>query len=134
MTFAPGKAAPEPVVLHQLVSWSDHPDAAIKGYSGTATYHTQFEVPAALVGPSRRLTLDLGQVEVMASVKLNGKDLGILWKSALLRRCDGLVRPGTNELQIGVVNLWINRQIADEACRKTATATRTVPSRRGPTG
>ena len=115
LSFTPGKAAPEPVVLHQLVSWSDHPDAAIRGYSGTATYRTRFEVPAALVGPSRRLTLDLGQVEVMASVKLNGKDLGVLWKAPYSVDVTGVVRPGSNELEIGVVNLWINRQIADES-------------------
>jgi hypothetical protein len=115
LSFAPGKAAPAPVTLDRLVSWSDHPEAAIRGYSGSATYRTRFEVPATLVGPARRLTLDLGQVEVMATVTLNGKNLGVLWKAPYQVDVTGAVRPGSNALEVRVVNLWINRQIADEA-------------------
>jgi hypothetical protein len=102
-------------VLPRLISWSEHPDAAVRGYSGTATYHTRFEAPPALFGPSRRLTLDLGEVEVMASVSVNGKALGTLWKPPYEVDVTGVVTPGTNELEVSVVNLWINRQIADES-------------------
>jgi alpha-L-rhamnosidase len=115
LSFAPGAATPASITLDRLVSWSELNDPAAKGYSGTATYRTTFDVPPDLVTESRRFTLDLGQVEVMASVTLNGKELGTLWKAPYQVDVTGLVRPGTNLLGVHVVNLWINRQIADEA-------------------
>ncbi|MFI5457548.1 MAG: glycosylhydrolase-like jelly roll fold domain-containing protein [Isosphaerales bacterium] len=101
--------------LDRLVSWSDHADPRVKAYSGTATYRTTFEVPAHLPGASRRLELDLGRVEVMAGVTLNGKDLGTLWKPPYRVDATAAVRPGANLLEVSVVNLWVNRLIADEA-------------------
>ena len=58
--------------------------------------------------------LDLGKVEVMAEVKLNGKDLGILWKVPYQVDVTTALHPGENHLELRVVNLWINRQIGDE--------------------
>ncbi len=56
------------------------PTAGVKYFSGTATYRKTFCLADDLVGPQSRVYLDLGRVQVMAEVKLNGKDLGILWK------------------------------------------------------
>jgi hypothetical protein len=56
----------------------------------------------------------LGKVEVMASVKLNCKDLGILWKQPYCVEATDALKPGGNVLEVAVVNLWINRQIGDE--------------------
>jgi len=114
LRFGPGRGAPGPVALDRLVSWSDHPDPRVKAYSGTATYRTTFDVPAHLPGASRRLELDLGRVEVMAGVTLNGQDLGILWKPPYRVDVTAAVRAGANRLEVSVVNLWINRLIADE--------------------
>ncbi len=110
--FAPGWGAPERITLPQLISWSDHAETGVKYFSGAATYRTTFQRPAATTSALR---LDLGRVEVMAEVKLNGQDLGILWKPPY--RVDlpaAAVKPGENVLEIKVVNLWINRQIGDE--------------------
>ena len=82
--------------------------------SGTATYRTAFTVPAGFGGKDRRLRLDLGRVEVMAQVNLNGKELGILWKPPFEVDVTEALRPGTNRLEIQVVNLWVNRLIGDE--------------------
>ena len=62
----------------------------------------------------RRLVLDLGRVEVMAQVMLNGKDLGILWKPPFRLDVTDSILPGVNRLTVKVVNLWPNRLIGDE--------------------
>jgi len=114
LRFPPNWGAPEHVTLDRLISWSDHPDAGVKYFSGAATYSKTIQVPASLTGKNRRLYLDLGQVAVMAQVKLNGQDLGILWKPPFRLDVTALLRPGDNELEVKVVNLWINRLIGDE--------------------
>jgi hypothetical protein len=50
----------------------------------------------------------------MARVRLNGKDLGILWKPPYRLDVTAALRPGDNELLVEVVNLWVNRMIGDE--------------------
>jgi hypothetical protein len=50
----------------------------------------------------------------MAQVKLNGKDLGILWKPPFRADVTGAVKAGENTLEVKVVNLWVNRMIGDE--------------------
>jgi hypothetical protein len=50
----------------------------------------------------------------MAEVRLNGRDLGILWKPPYRVDASAAVQPGGNTLELRVVNLWINRQIGDE--------------------
>ena len=53
-------------------------------------------------------------VDVMAEIRLNGRDLGILWKTPYRVDVTEALKPGDNALEIKVVNLWINRQIGDE--------------------
>ncbi len=73
--FTPRRGAPESVILPALVDLAAHPDKGVRHFSGTAVYAANFEAPAG----GGRVFLDLGRVEVMAKVKLNGRDLGILW-------------------------------------------------------
>jgi hypothetical protein len=112
--FEPGGGAPERVMLEKLISWSEHPDKGIKFYSGSATYTKALSVSTAMTAKECRLWLDLGKVEVMAEVKLNGRNLGILWKPPYRVEITGAVEPGQNTLEVNVVNLWVNRQIGDE--------------------
>jgi hypothetical protein len=112
--FPPGWGAPEQVTLERLTSWSEHADPGIKHFSGAATYSRKFNVPPEMVGKNRRLVLDLGKVAVMAEVKLNGRDLGILWKPPFRVDVTDVARAGENDLEVRVVNLWINRMIGDE--------------------
>jgi hypothetical protein len=114
LRFPPNWGAPEHVTLDRLISWSDHPDAGVKYFSGTATYSKTIQVPGSLMKGNLRLYLDLGEVAVMAQVKVNGQDLGILWKAPYRADVSGVLRPGDNDLEIKVVNLWINRLIGDE--------------------
>lgn len=97
------------VTFEKPVSWTDSPDPQIKFYSGTATYSCAFDVPSPVSG----MMLDLGRVEVIAEVKLNGKDLGILWKPPFRVDISSAVKPGRNNLEIKITNLWANRLIGD---------------------
>lgn len=114
LRFPSGWGAPSEVTLEELVSWKDHQERGVRHFSGTATYTKTITVPAALLAPGQRLTLDLGKVFVMAKVILNGRDLGILWKPPYRVDITAAARVGDNALEIAVVNLWPNRLIGDE--------------------
>ncbi len=110
--FAPEAGGPGEVTFPMLEDWSKRPEDGIRFYSGTAVYKTSFTVEPASgeVG----WILDLGKVEVMAEVTLNGRNLGTLWKTPYRVDLSSAIRPGKNELELKVVNLWINRQIGDQ--------------------
>jgi hypothetical protein len=57
---------------------------------------------------------DLGRVEVIAEVELNGKAIGNVWKFPYRLDITEAARPGDNDLEIQVTNLWPNRLIGDE--------------------
>jgi len=114
LAFPPGGGAASHFSFDRLSSWSDHPDAGVRYFSGTAVYTTAFTLPASSLGPDRCLTLDLGRVEVMARVRLNGQDLGLLWKAPYQVDITRAARAGQNSLQVEVTNLWPNRMIGDE--------------------
>ena len=111
--FTPGWGAPELATFTNLISWTDCPDAGIRNYSGAATYTKEFDLPA--LRPGERIILDLGKVAVLASVKLNGQDLGVVWKQPFALDVTRALRAGRNTIEIRVVNLWVNRLIADAA-------------------
>jgi hypothetical protein len=56
----------------------------------------------------------LGKVAVIAAVRLNGKELGVLWKPPFRVVISSVAKPGKNELEVKVANLWVNRMIGDE--------------------
>jgi (4-O-methyl)-D-glucuronate---lignin esterase len=115
VVFPPERGGPAAITLPQLMSWHRHADPGVKFFSGTATYRRTITVPAEFVASDRRIVLDLGRVEVIAGVKLNGRDCGIWWKEPYRADVTAAARAGTNELEITVTNLWANRLIGDEA-------------------
>jgi hypothetical protein len=82
VSFDPKWGGPDkPVAFTELTDWAKHTDPRIHYYSGTAVYRKSITLTEADVpGRNGRLFLDLGAVEVMGRVKLNGKDCGIAWK------------------------------------------------------
>jgi len=113
VAFDPKWGPAKPVKFDTLVPWNEHADEEIKYFSGSAVYRKSFTLPEISKGAS--LKLDLGQVGVMARVTLNGKDLGLLWCPPFEVDISAAAKPGNNQLEIEVTNLWINRMIGDEA-------------------
>jgi len=111
--FPPKLGAPESAVFDKLVSFTERPEPGIRLFSGTATYETDVDIPAGQLDAKRALSLDLGDVQVIAEVVLNGKNLGVLWKPPYSVRVDGVAKAGANHLVIRVTNLWRNRMIGD---------------------
>jgi alpha-L-rhamnosidase len=112
--FEPGRGAPEKMRFDRLTSWSESANEGVKYFSGTATYSKTFEVPSTAFAQGAHLWLDLGDVEDIADVAVNGKPLGIVWKTPFRVDLTGVLRPGSNQLVIKVTNLWVNRMIGDQ--------------------
>ncbi|MEI8205452.1 MAG: glycosyl hydrolase, partial [Kiritimatiellales bacterium] len=94
VSFPPNLGAPPAAVFGKLISWPDHPDEGIKYFSGSATYTKEIDIPAGMMKNDLELSLDLGQVEVIAEVNVNGKAAGILWKPPFKTDITALVKPG----------------------------------------
>jgi hypothetical protein len=114
LRFPAGYGAPARAIFDHLMSWPENADNGIKYFSGTATYHKTISIPATCLGTDRILQLDLGNVKEIAEVRLNGQDLGILWKSPFRVDITRAAKVGDNELEVKVTNLWPNRLIGDE--------------------
>ena len=120
LTFPEGWGAPEkPLRLNALKPWKDLPlGPEGKAFSGTAVYETAFTLPKA-----GDFVLDLGRVDMIADVSLNGVPSGVLWASPYKLVLRG--KAGRNTLRIAVTGTWFNRLAYDaslpEAERKTWT-------------
>jgi hypothetical protein len=116
LKFAPGRGAPEKIMLDDLVSWSDHSNSGVRYFSGSATYRKKINIAILPESESlkSKIYLDLGRVAIMAEVWLNGKILGILWKAPYCVDITDAATDGDNTLEIRVVNLPVNRMIGDE--------------------
>lgn len=110
--FQPDRGAPASVEFPHLMSWTEHAEPGIKYFSGEATYKQTFQWSQVTL--KGQYELDLGEVKNLAEVKLNGHVVGHLWTPPYkLRLPADLLRNGKNDLEIKVVNLWVNRLIGD---------------------
>jgi len=114
VSFPPAWGAPPSVRFDSLQSWSTSTDAGVKYFSGTATYHQHFDAPAVWLSRGNAVLLDLGTVNEVAEVSVNGTPLGILWKPPFRVDITRVLKPGVNQLDVKVTNLWVNRMIGDE--------------------
>jgi hypothetical protein len=73
------------------------------------------DAPSSVRNSSSTVFLDLGKVHNLAHVKINGKDLGTVWCAPWRVAIPaGLLKKKGNEIEITVVNTWVNRLIGDE--------------------
>jgi len=115
LAFEPGRGAPSTATLPALESLHRHPYDGIRYFSGNVTYATSANVPSEWLASGRRVVLDLGRVEVIATVRVNGEAFPALWKEPYRVDITDAVRAGSNQVEITVANLWTNRLIGDAA-------------------
>lgn len=104
---------PDKAVFDSLVDWTTRTEEGIRYYSGIARYTRQFDMPE---DPGKsEIFLDLGVVRNMAQVRLNGRNLGVVWTSPWQVNITDAVKEKGNTLEIDIANLWANRLIGDES-------------------
>jgi hypothetical protein len=111
VAFDPKWGGPEKITFDTLQDWTTRPEPGIKYYSGIATYRKTLNLARI---PEGKTYLNLGVVHDMARVKLNGKDLGVVWCAPWRVEVTGALKAGENQLEIEVVNRWTNRMIGDK--------------------
>jgi hypothetical protein len=125
VAFPAGWGAPAAFQMDQLGSWTelDLPPEA-RAFSGTATYTTKFTLDS--LGAGTRVDLDLGRVEVIASVRLNDEPVGTVWTAPYRLEITRLLKPGVNRLSVDVTSTWFNRLVYDAGLDEKARRTWTI--------
>ncbi len=114
VTFQPQRGAPVQKTFEFLQSWTNCSEKGIKYFSGTATYKKKIFIEKDSLNNGSQAILDLGKVENLAEVVINGKSLGVLWKKPFQIDISKALKGGDNIIEIKVTNVWVNRLIGDE--------------------
>ena len=117
--FDPVWAGPGEVTFNSLIDWKDSDIEGIKHYSGTANYQTTFQIDSTQLAERGPVYLDLGDVQQIAEVTVNGQSFDTLWKPPFVIDIRNVLKPGENTLHVSVTNTWVNRLIGDEALPDT---------------
>lgn len=123
--FQEGRGAPAKTTMDTLTDWTQHTDPGIKYFSGSATYHNRFSVGDDMLSDNQPIYLDLGVVRDVATVRVNGKVAGILWKEPYRVDISNHLKAGENQVEIDVVNTWNNRLVGDAMLAPEKRITRT---------
>lgn len=107
-------AVTEEFSLDKLGSWTDLDNDTLKKNMGTARYSVEVTLPQTKV---RDWMLDLGDVRESARVRVNGKEVAVLWSVPFRTTIGEYLHPGKNLIEVDVTNLPANR-IADYDRRK----------------
>ncbi len=111
--FDPAWGGPDrAMTFPELTDWTQHAEPTVRYYSGTAVYRKTFALASP---PQEESLLHLGTVQHLAEVRLNGRNLGVVWCAPWqIRVPAGLLKASGNQLEISVTNVWSNRLIGDE--------------------
>lgn len=99
------------VTFTTLTDWSVNANDSIKHYSGPAYYHNVFKIDKILEGT--KYIIDLGLVKDVAKISVNGIETGGVWTSPFQLDITKAIKAGDNQLDIKVVNTWVNRLLGD---------------------
>ncbi len=112
VTFDSAMRGPKnPVIFNKLEDWTKRPEKNIRFYSGTAVYHTEFRLDT--IPRVEHIILNLGELSAIAHIKVNGKDAGGVWTKPFQVDVTKELKTGENQIEIEVVNTWVNKLIGD---------------------
>lgn len=102
-----------------LSDFSLSDDERISFFSGTAVYTKKVDLSYLFDGQKsgdgrQRVLLDLGGMNDIAVLSMNGKEVGVLWNPPYFIDITDCVIPGENLIEIAVSVDWANRLIGDE--------------------
>jgi hypothetical protein len=120
-----------PITFNTLTDWSLSANDSVKYYSGAGYYRNTFEIANVEKGAS--YIIDLGAVRDIAKITVNGIEVGGVWTPPYQLDITKSLKPGENQLQIKVVNTWVNRLLGDAALPKEQRKTNALfgPDTRG---
>lgn len=115
VNFDPKWGGPETITFDSLQNWTTHPNEGVRYYSGTAVYNKTFDLKFEQE-KGTSYYLELGSVKDVgiASARLNGVDLGIVWTPPFRLDISEALKAGKNTLEVTVINSWYNRVVADQ--------------------
>lgn len=122
LAFPDGWGAPASLQIPELKAWKELDiSSEAKAFSGTVVYESTFD--AGKVKSGMCYSLNLGNVEMVAAVSLNGKAVGTVWAPPYCVDITDVIQSGKNTLTIEVTSTWFNRLVYDagqpETDRKT---------------
>jgi len=91
-----------------LFLWNESTDPRIQSFAGTACYRCEFTVGKEWLANNRQEFLDLGVVNDLAEILVNGKSMGVVWTAPFRADVAPALQAGSNTLEIRVVNTWHN--------------------------
>lgn len=113
--FKPVKAQESfEVNMDSLYDWTISADKRLKYFSGTATYSKNVHLTKKEIKDAQAVYLDLGKVGGIVSLKINGREVAVLWKHPFKADITRYVKPGKNVFEIEVTNTLTNCLIGDE--------------------
>ena len=110
VAFDPKWGGPKKIKFDELQDWKDNELSGIKYYSGIASYKKTFNMDDL---ENKKYFIDLGEVNDIASIILNGKNVGVTWCAPWRIDISSAIIAGENQLEIKVANRWINRLLGD---------------------
>ncbi len=109
--YPQGWGAPASIEITELKPWKDlNVSDEGRAFSGTVRYETQVDISKE---EDKQYILDLGKVDMIASVSVNGKPLRTLWSVPYRLDITNELRDGTNQFCIEVTSTWFNRLVYD---------------------
>ncbi|MFC5283548.1 glycosyl hydrolase [Pedobacter alpinus] len=112
------------ISMEKLTDWTSSPDSNMKYYSGTAVYAKSIQLKKKEL--KQNLYLNVGEIHDLASVKINGKELGVIWTQPHRINISSAFKKGKNLIEIALTNTWHNRLMGDHALPQDKRITQTT--------